>query len=135
MKLVDLLQVLKDRGLRIEVKAGEPKLIGPKDEASPALIRVLKLREAEIMQYYRPREYLDVWGGVYVGYDPEALPCVGSFWWRYRGESDMDWKGVPGTPGEWDDPREAQVTAQSVVKEAWIDQEVNGKCWEEMRRR
>jgi hypothetical protein len=113
-----LLAFLEERGLKVELTAdGTPTLRGPKEEATPALLDVLKMpvHREEIVRRLKPpelpkppplREWLWRTGHRYTA-EPEDRPDwnpAGAWWFRLQGET--QWRAVPGRPGETTAPPE-----------------------------
>jgi hypothetical protein len=110
MRLDDLFGLVERRGMRIVWGDGGPALAGDTKEATPRLLRYLKLRREEIAARLRPapapapapeRPAVECrWNTGLVGghWFPENGWPVGAWWWRHAGET--DWRPIPGTPGE-----------------------------------
>ncbi len=122
MKLKDVLGIVTGRGFRVELDAtGEPRLLGKSTEATPALVRVLKLHKDAIIRHLggvvpertkkvgsasttpasarRLREFK--WpGGLVMGEWPDDSPDEfpgRAVLWRFVGET--EWRRVPGREG------------------------------------
>lgn len=109
----EVLAVLRERGLEVVLKDGEPALRGNAAEATPKLLRVLKLHRAEILRRLLPhplREWLwrtghrDTECPTDAKYGDPAHHPAGAWWWRMRGEE--GWHAVPGRGGEKENPPE-----------------------------
>lgn len=100
-----LMQVLRERGLTLRfLEDGSPAVSGNKDEATPALMNMLRLYRGELIVECAPRPAAKPiecrWNNGFVGRHafPEAGWPTGAWWWRQVGET--AWKPIPGTPGE-----------------------------------
>jgi hypothetical protein len=106
-----IIALVRQRGLAFTLKDGRPLLVGPKAEATPALMHALKWHREDIVAHLlatAPREWL--WrdghrytespddGGTFGRADWHP---VGAWWWRKQGET--AWEAVPGSPGEMTD--------------------------------
>lgn len=105
MTTEEVLKILEARGIAVELTPSGPAIRGKTSEATPALLRVLKLHREGIVAKLKPpprREWLwGLSGHRYVAdeYDlPEPWHPTGAFWWRVQGET--TWRAVPGRPGE-----------------------------------
>ena len=104
MTVTEIVALAAERGLRLEVgHDGAPRLRGPREEVTPALVAVLRLYREEIVEALRPappREWLWRFGQTYVETpdDPrfgrEDSHPAGAWWWRRKGE--RLWSPVPG---------------------------------------
>lgn len=50
MSTEKLLEIVQERGLRVELRNGQTVLVGNKTEATPALLRVLKIHKPKIVE-------------------------------------------------------------------------------------
>lgn len=107
-----LLKAVDGRGLVLRLdEDGQPRVSGPRDQLTPALLAALKAFRREIIERLGgkpapapapppPREWLWKGGCRYTeqpddaGYSQPAWHPVGAWWWRRRGES--AWQLVPG---------------------------------------
>lgn len=116
--LDDLFRIVAERGLRLSLGPdGQPILTGERVEATPALVRLLKLRKAEIVERLRDasrkpapsiwhrREFLCNDGQTIYR---EPFPRNGKPYlvlaWRWEGEGPDEWRSVPddwSDMGEW----------------------------------
>lgn len=119
MTTEELLSILKDRGLTVVQDGNQLALRGDKKQATPALMRVLKLHREKIIKIISPPPATEVrWNTGLVGIrHPESKTWpVGAWWWRMSGEK--DWKPIPGTPGETRSVEDDPLTIfDEVIKE------------------
>lgn len=120
MKVSELFALVAERGLLVELdEAGAPRLRGRVENATPALLKVLKKRREEIIRHLgappaaepsaafepgpplaHPREWLWATGNYYreAGW-VAAMPQYegrhpwGAAWWRHQGEA--QWQALP----------------------------------------
>jgi hypothetical protein len=111
-----VLDEVKARGLAVEVINGVPRLRGPREMMTSALLDALKARRAEVIarlgprpkhdagEAVCPREWLWPDGMLYVadmrsvlGRDVAYNPRHAG-WWRWAGEGEGSWRVLP--PGE-----------------------------------
>lgn len=108
MTVAEIVGLAAERGLRIEVDyLGNPRLRGPREEVTPALLTVLKLYREDLVEALPrepapvgPREWL--WRTGYVEAERPGSPTWGksdahkdtAFWWRKQGQ--CGWQPVPG---------------------------------------
>jgi len=102
MTLDELLEIVEERGLSVTLGPdGQPRLRGPKEEATPALVEMLRLCRDDIIERLRPaHDTYQVqecrWRNGHVGThsNPEQGWPVGAGWWRPVGET--KWQPIPG---------------------------------------
>lgn len=100
MSTGDLLREVEERGLRIVLIDGQPRLQGPASLMTKALLNVLRHHREEIIKRLQPkrlRQFLYRAGHVYRESGDEGGPewfPAGAWWYRIEGET--KWKVIPG---------------------------------------
>lgn len=102
MDLPRLLEILRERGLSIEVDGnGQPRLIGKPALATTKLLTAIKWHRSELIRMFAKSLPMEVKYGVgHVTrsvFPGDGWPA-GGWWWRHVG--DTVWQPIPGTPGE-----------------------------------
>ena len=87
-----ILADIQARELRLFVREGKLRVVGPKGACTPRLLAVLRWRKQEIIDrlcppLWVPREWLWRTGHRYREMGPGEPHPAGAWWWRYEGET------------------------------------------------
>lgn len=99
-----IIQEVRDRGLTLRVEKGEPRLKGPREQMTPALIAVLIRRRNEIIQWLTPPHIIhwltqdDI--PIHTMPDRNQYIPIGAVKWQLSIDGDK-WRPLSELPPEW----------------------------------